>query len=121
MKYPFPKMRDQCPLCGRPECATYRGYYTRFLFCPEMEVAGRIVIRTGSCRSEGRRFALLPDFVLRRCRLSRFGLERLREHRARLSRLRDAIDEWMDGLVDDFYLPSSTAYGYLTRKFSVPP
>ena len=90
--------------------------------CPEMEFLGQLVIRVGLCRKLNRRFALIPDFVIPRRRISRLGLARLNEHRGqRRGALIAAIDECMEGLGDEFYLPRSTAAGYLTLAVRAPP
>lgn len=73
----WPNLSALCPCCGGVACAIYRGYYTRFLFCPEMEFVGRLVIRTGYCRKTGRRFALMPDFLFSRLRISRLSQQAL--------------------------------------------
>lgn len=88
-----------------------------------MEFHGWLVIRTGLCRKGNRRFALLPDFVIPRRRISRLGVERLLEcHRSRRGRLQDAIDEWKDGLnEEECYLPRSTAWSYLKLACIQPP
>jgi hypothetical protein len=118
----WPDLAQACPLCGAPGCATYRGYYTRLLFCPEMEFCGRIAVRTGFCRRESRRFALLPDFVIRYRRISRLSLARFHEcYRGAGGRILPAIDEWTDGLGEEFYVPLSSAHGYLTLRITAPP
>lgn len=123
MKYSeWPDLARACPCCGGANCAVFRGYYTRLLFCPEMEFVGRVVIRTGYCCREDRRFALLPDFVIRYRRVSLLSLGRLREcYRGSGGQLLAAIDEWTDGLSEEFYVPRSTAHAYLNLKIEVPP
>jgi hypothetical protein len=87
-----------------------------------MEFCGKIVIRTGYCKREGRRFALLPDFVIRYHRVSRLALTRFQEcYRGQGGRILAAIDEWTEGLGEEFYVPRSTAYAYLTLKIAAPP
>lgn len=124
MRYPgWPHLILCCPRCGRGSCAIYRGYYTRLVFCPEMEFFGRLAIRTGYCKTEDERFALLPDFLIPRRRISRLSQEALTQAylRFRSNRLTGAIDELVAGLGDEFYLPRSTAHSYLHPKFAVPP
>ena len=116
-------LSERCPCCGRTGCAIYRGYYKRKFVCPEMEFCGELVIRTGYCRHFGWRFALLPDFVIRRRRISKLGLERLLEcHRESGGQWPQTIAEWTDGLNDEEYtVPRSTARGYLKLATRVPP
>lgn len=121
MQYPFPALAPQCPLCGRPSCAVYRGYYERLLLCPEMEFFARLVVRTAYCKSLKIRFTLLPDFVIPRRRLSRLGVTRLREAVQKAAHLKDALDDWLESLPDEFYLPVSTAHAYLSPRIGVPP
>jgi len=119
----WPNLSALCPCCGGVACAIYRGYYTRFLFCPEMEFVGRLVIRTGYCRKTGRRFALMPDFLFSRLMISRLSQQALQDafqlHSRRISQ---AIDELVADLGDEFYLPRTTAHTYLQYpKFPNPP
>jgi hypothetical protein len=87
-----------------------------------MEFVGRLVVRTGYCRREKRRFALLPDFLFPRRRISRLSHQALREasslHGAKVTA---AIDELTAGLGEEFYLPRSTAHSYLHPQFAMPP
>lgn len=118
----WPILAQQCPCCGRASCAVYRGYYTRFLFCPEMEFVGRLVIRTGYCKRKRRRFALLPDFVIRYRRVSALSLGRFHEcYRGANGRILPAIDEWIGDLGDEFHIARSTAHSYLSVKIAAPP
>lgn len=124
MDYPFPVLAECCPLCEGAGCAIYRGYYRRGMICPEMEFVGPVVIRTGYCKTQGTRFALIPDFLFPRRRISRLGVERLKEAYGSTQtgrRLRAAIDEWMAGLGDEFYFPVSTAHSYLNPRTAPPP
>ena len=123
MKYEgWPDLERECLLCGEGKCAVYRGYYTRFLFCPEMEFSGRVVIRMGYCRRRKGRFALLPDFVIRLRRVSRLSLAQFRDCHARAGgKIQAAIDAWTEGLGEEFYVPLSTGYGYLSLQIPVPP
>ncbi|NJL26306.1 MAG: hypothetical protein HC902_14935 [Calothrix sp. SM1_5_4] len=34
----WPDVRGGCPVCKAAGCATYRGYYVRLMFCPELEI-----------------------------------------------------------------------------------
>jgi hypothetical protein len=75
----------------------------------------------GLCRTKKTYFALIPDFVLFRRKISKLGLTRLSDYYAIHRRLLAAIDDWMDGLNDDFYLPRSTAAHYLKLNIRAPP
>lgn len=117
----WPDVRSSCPVCGRSGCATFRGYYSRFLFCTELEVFGRVVIRTGYCRSQKKRFSLLPDFMIKRRRISVFSLERLREAHREHRKVAAAIDEINGDLGEEFFVPISTAHAYLKFSHERPP
>lgn len=117
----WPEIRGHCPLCGKANCATFRGYYTRFLFCTELEFFGRVAIRTGYCKSQRRRFSFLPDFLFPYRRISLFSLRTFLDGRLRASRLVDVIDDMTQDLGDEFYLPLSTAYSYLNLPLPQPP
>jgi len=122
MRYPaWPNLAERCLCCGRAGCAIYKGYYTRFLSCPELRFFGRVVIRTAFCRSTGIRFSLFPDFLIRYRRISRLSLEVLHRSRARGSRLLEFISTWTERMPESFDLPLSTAYAYLSVKLASPP
>ena len=117
----WPIIRDSCPICEAANCAIYRGYYSRFLFCSELEFTGRIVMRTGFCKSTQTRFSLMPEFILPRRRISLFSLQRLQEARSTHTTLLAAIDELTSDLDEEFFLPVSTAHSYLKIDVAKPP
>ena len=117
----WPNLAERCLCCGMPRCAIYKGYYTRFLSCPELRFFGLVVIRTAFCRNTQKRFTLFPDFLIRYRRISQFGLTALHQLRSRGQRLLDAISKWTERMPEDFDLPLSTAYAYLSVKLASPP
>lgn len=117
----WPDISQVCPICERSLCAVYRGYYTRFLFCTELEFVGRIVVRTGYCKAKKLRFTLLPDFITYRRRMSFFTISRLNEARRRHKTLSAAIDEINSDLDEEFYLPMSSASLALKFTHQKPP
>ena len=117
----WPSINDSCPVCERHSCAIYRGYYSRFLFCTELEFTGRLVHRTGYCKSLKRRFSLIPDFVIPRRRISRFTSLRLREARAGHPTVLATIDDLTCSLPEEFFLPASTAHACLRFMSFEPP
>jgi hypothetical protein len=122
MGYEFwPNLAERCLCCGYARCAVYKGYYTRFLACPELVFHGLVVIRTALCRTLSVRFSLFPDFLIRYRRLSRLSLGVLQGFRARGSRLLDFISTWTERMPEAFDLPLSTAYAYLCVKLASPP
>jgi len=122
MTYPFPEIRIKCPLCEESNCAIYKGYYRRFVMCPEMEIASWVAIRVGLCKSTKTRFALLPDFLIPRRKISRMGHELLLEYYKRSQQnIYATLDDWLDGLDDEFFLSRSTAMNYLAVTPGVPP
>lgn len=114
-------IQASCPVCGFAGCAVYRGYYTRFVFCTELEFAALLAIRTGYCKVKKIRFSLVPDFLFRRRRISRFSVERLREARVGSPTILHAIDDLTADLGEEFFLPVSTAHVYLVLNFDRPP
>lgn len=87
-----------------------------------MEFVGRVVVRTGYCRNRKVRFSLLPDFLIRNRRVSRLGLAGIQAYyRSQSNNLKKAIDEWTEGLGEEFYVPLSTAHEWLSLKIPVPP
>jgi hypothetical protein len=63
MRYPFPSLKESCSLCGGANCAHWRGYQTRLLFCSDMEVRGPILIHVGRCKKTGSSFQATPSFL----------------------------------------------------------
>lgn len=122
MEYPFPDIWSKCPICDRSQCGVYRGYYLRFVFCPEMEFTGQVAIRTGYCRHNEVRFSFLPDFLIRNRRISQLSLTIFQECFERQKKhIKNAIDEWTAGLGEEFFVPISTAHSWRSLTFAVPP
>jgi hypothetical protein len=92
------------------------------MVCPEMEFNGWVAIHTGLCRRGKTRFALIPDFLIPRRKVSRLGHERLSELYG-LSRgdIFTAIDSLLEGLDDEYYLPRSTAMACIATQARAPP
>ncbi len=63
LEYAFPEIRKACPVCQAPDCARWRGYYRRFIFCTEMEEIRRIFLRVGRCQATGESFRAVPSFL----------------------------------------------------------
>ena len=75
----WPQLAEGCPICSGLQCAIFKGYYQRKLYCPDLEYLGPVVIRTGLCKSRRIRFSLLPDFLIRFKRISIFSFRLLHE------------------------------------------
>jgi hypothetical protein len=87
-----------------------------------MEFIGSLVIRTGYCKRQKKRFALMPDFVIRHRRISRLSLDRFHEcYRGAGGRILPAVDALTEGLGEEFYVPLSSAHAYVALKIAVPP
>ena len=119
----WPDLARQCPLCGRPGCAIYRGYYMRFLFCPEMEFIGQPCHPDRLLQAhENSVLPCCPTSVIRYRRISRLSLERFHEcYRGAGGRILPAIDAFTEGLGEEFYIALSTAHAYLALKIAMPP
>jgi NADPH-dependent 7-cyano-7-deazaguanine reductase QueF len=63
MEYDFPEIKAACPICGNADCAQWRGYYRRLIFCTEMEELKRIYVRVGRCRKTKESFRAVPSFL----------------------------------------------------------
>ena len=63
MEYAFPEIKEACPVCGETDCAQWRGYYRRFIFCTEMEELKGIFIHVGRCRKTKESFTATPSFL----------------------------------------------------------
>lgn len=112
MSFPFP---TACPVCARPACAEWKGYYVRGI----QDVAHgskRVAIRHGRCRYRNVRFSLLPDFLIPRLRLTRRAVETIQAGlRGRGITLRAAIDTCFSPWNEHNYVPVSTAHFALRR------
>jgi len=65
MEYTFPAISGCCPVCEGSECAIWKGYYTRYLFCSEIEYVGPVAIHWGRCKKTGLCFSVHPSFLFR--------------------------------------------------------
>lgn len=121
MDYPFPVITKVCPICGRACGAIYRGYYRRWVICPQIQFMGWMAIRTGYCKDRRRRFALFPDFLIPFRGFSRVALLWLfRAWRESAKDLTRAVDQWFSNQRREVYLSLSTLYSHLrfmTRQF----
>jgi hypothetical protein len=92
------------------------------MLCPEMEFIGWVAIRMGYCRNKKCGFALIPDFLIPRRRISRLGHQLLKHYYQRNGQdLQCAIDDWLEGLGDEFYLPRSSAAFAIRYSIRPPP
>jgi hypothetical protein len=63
MEFAFPGIKEACPICGDADCAQWRGYYRRFIFCTEMEELKRIFLHVGRCQKTRESFLAYPSFL----------------------------------------------------------
>jgi hypothetical protein len=112
MLYDFPNVQVKCLLCDRPNCARWKGYYTRRLDCPELKFSGEIAVHVGHCSSGRQDFSYFPSFLIPFRRASRAGLKGYYARWRSGGIVRDAIDCFIDPIVD-FTLARSTAYSWL--------
>ena len=126
MDYPFPKVRECCPLCKQVGCARWKGYYLRRMICSEMEFEGSLAIHVGHCKTEGRDFSMIPSFLLPRQQISRLGLVHFLEAWTTAYSMQYAREQFADGIAaadEDggalrdkevrYEAPRSTAYQWL--------
>lgn len=66
----FPPIRLECPVCTRPGCAIWKGYYKRTLVCILFDGVITILCRKGWCKTTKTHFSYLPDFVIPRMKWS---------------------------------------------------
>lgn len=64
MKYVFPDIHKDCPVCHGERCAIWKGYYSRKLFCQVLGFFDSIWVRKGLCKTTGTHFSMLPDFCI---------------------------------------------------------
>lgn len=70
--FDFLNIHKACPICSRPGCAIWKGYYSRKFYCPILEYDGRIWVRKGFCKFKKTWFSMLPDFCIPYLRWSKF-------------------------------------------------
>lgn len=120
MAYPFPAIAEACPICGRACGAIFRGYYRRWVVCPEAQFMGWLAIRTGYCKALRRRFALFPSFLVPFRGFSRAAILLVwRAWRNDAGKLQESVDGWIFGAGREVYLSLSTLYSqlqFLTRQ-----
>ncbi len=71
MDYPFPNIKESCPICTNPGCARWKGYFIRLFLDSELGRSGMIAIHVGECRKRNTDFSMIPDFLIPGRRLSR--------------------------------------------------
>ena len=114
MEFPFPMIVGACPVCGRACGAIYRGYYRRWVICPQAVFIGWVAIRTAWCKHERRRFALFPEFLIPFRSFSREALLRLwQAWREKPSELMNSVDRWFHDSDREIYLSMATLYSQL--------
>jgi hypothetical protein len=79
MFFIFPDILKECPICHRPNCAIWKGYYSREFDCIILAVKGRIWIRKGLCKTTHTHFSMLPDFCVPYIKWSKLFFIRLLE------------------------------------------
>lgn len=114
MDFPFPEIAGACPVCGTACGAIYRGYYRRWVICPEALFVGRVAIRTAFCKCHKQRFALFPEFLIPFRSFSRVAFVLLwQAWKEKPGELVNAVDRWFHGLNQEVYLSIMTLYSQL--------
>ena len=125
MQYGFPAIATACPVCGRACGAVYRGYYRRWVVCPESRFMGFLAIRTGFCKARRRRFALFPSFLVPFRGFSRAAMLMVwQTWKSDAGKLQESVDAWVFGVGREVYLSLSTIYSqllFLTRQLQAGP
>ena len=78
-----------------------------------MEYIGRVVIHYGECRTQKKCFSMFRFFIPYH-RVTKLSLSELYENWSKSDSIEKAIDSLTGGLGDEFYLPNSTAYSYMS-------
>jgi len=60
----YPDISKLCPVCGKPECAIWKGYYFRGFLCVTSDGVEKTAIRKGFCNSTKTYFTCPPDIVI---------------------------------------------------------
>lgn len=116
MDYPFPRVSGRCLLCGTAGCSRWKGYYVRQFACTRLKHFGAIAIHLAQCRTRGVDYTYWPDFLVPFLQPSIQTLQVLYETWVSSGHLiGEAIDEVVGKFRDDYFLPVSVAYSWLTR------
>jgi hypothetical protein len=111
MDFPFPAIFDACPVCQTACGAIYRGYYRRWVICPQALFMGWVAIRTGLCKAKKRRFALFPSFLVPFRSFSRIALLWLwGAWNKTPCALVQSVDRWFNRMEREVYISVSTIY-----------
>lgn len=114
MSYPFPNVRQCCPLCGNAGCARWKGYFVRSVICGDLEYAGPVAIHVGHCKELGTDFSYFPDFLIAGRKLSRRTFKRFAQDFVQAGSIRASIDGLIAKVpLDDFTVALSSAYEWL--------
>jgi hypothetical protein len=111
--YPFPNLRKCCLLCGKPNCARWKGYFVRQYQCGILGSCGLIAIHAGHCKNEKRDFCYFPDFLVPGRRLARKSFEKFIDVFQKTHQIRVSIDQLLAGFESDLSLALSSAYNFL--------
>jgi hypothetical protein len=114
MPFPFPAVGKKCLICAQSRCARWKGYFVRSLTCAALGRSGPIAVHVGHCKTEGRDFSYMPDFLVPGRRLSRPTLRRFVEVFAETGDIKKGIDDIVERIEgDDFSIALSSAYDWL--------
>ena len=111
--YRFPSLSQCCLLCGKANCARWKGYFVRQYQCSVIGSSGLIAIHAGHCATEKRDFSYFPDFLIPGRRLSRRSFKLFIEVFQNTHQIRDCIDQLLSGFEADLDLALSSAYNFL--------
>ena len=116
MKYPFPKVTEQCLYCGRAGCSRWKGYYIRWVVCTLMKYVGPIAIHLAQCKTRGVDYTYWPDILIPYLQPTIPTLQVFYETWVSSGySIRKSIDEVVGKIDGEFYLPISVAYQWLRR------
>jgi hypothetical protein len=114
MDYPFPDIKQCCPICTAVGCAEWKGYFQRRVICIELGINENLALHVGRCRSRKKDFSFLIDILIPYQRITRISLKKLFTLWLDRRNLEKATEEFTRGLLDDQWdIPLSTAWGWL--------
>lgn len=116
MEYPFPDVQAECLLCGRANCARWKGYFVREMVCGVLGFSGPVAIHVGHCQTYGKDWSYYPSFLLWRRLVSKASVLRVISGLIKTRKITDCIDELIADIEGVEYFALSSAY-FLVYSF----
>jgi hypothetical protein len=112
MDFPFPDIKASCPICQKPGCGDWKGYYSRRVFCFVEDLNENVAIHVGRCKTKRKDFSFLPESFIPYRQITKPSLSRFFGSWLKVGGLQKSLDIFPQ--IDDSWLVSvSTAWEWI--------